>query len=635
VPRDPTYFDRWIELLELERGAQRQRYEEEKSQRSPGEQEARGLCLLGLESVQESIGLGGRWLVALERFDRRPLPARWHPGDVVEVQPHQTDAEKPLPGIVSRATRARVQIAFDRAPAAGALNGRLRVDLVPNDVTFGRARLAVERVQTLERGRERRVRELLLGNETPRFDRFIPFESPQPLNAEQLEAAGRAASAEDFFLIHGPPGTGKSAVLAAIASDCAAKGMSILATASSNAAVDHLLELCLDHGLKALRIGHPARVLPRLQEHTLDVLVEKHPDRQLSVELFLEAWELLGYAHRQRVQGRSRERFAKARRSSSEAHRLRDEARALEKKAVQSVLDGAQILCSTLANLEGGLLAERRFDIALVDEATQAIEPLSLWAFLKAPRVILAGDPQQLPPTVISTEAQHRGLGVSLFERLLADHGPSVKSMLREQYRMNEQIMRFPSDQFYGGELRASPWVANHTLSSLLRAGAKLDAPPVVFLDTAGKGFEERVDPASRSFLNDGEADLILGRAEALIGAGLAAADIGIIAPYSAQAFLLRERLSATEVEIDTVDAFQGREKEAILLSLTRSNRDGALGFLLDLRRMNVALTRARRHLFVVGDSATLGNHPFYQRFIGEVQAAGGYRSAWEWNSRG
>jgi superfamily I DNA and/or RNA helicase len=175
--------------------------------------------------------------------------------------------------------------------------------------------------------------------------------------------------------------------------------------------------------------------------------------------------------------------------------------------------------------------------------------------------------------------------------------------------------------------------VADRTLVDVLSPGAEVDAPPVLFLDTAGKGFEEQVEESTQSLYNTGEADLIVARVKALLAAGLSPRELAVITPYSAQAFQLRERVEAlsADVEVDTVDAFQGREKDAILVTLTRSNSEGQLGFLTHLRRMNVALTRARRHLFVVGDSATLSGNAFYARFIEYTQADGGYRSAWEW----
>lgn len=631
VPRTLSHFDDLLNLLQLERSEQRSRLEELRETLPLAELESRGLVLLNLEVTDDAVGLGGRFLLTFAREDRRWLPRRLDVGELVEVRPRRTEEVEPARGVVSRAARHELQVAFDRSPPQWIGEGLLRLDLVPNDVTFDRATSAVRRVRGWEKGKERDRREVLLGNAEARFERPPKLTPVRPLNPEQQDAVARALAAEDFFLVHGPPGTGKSTVLSEVARHAAASGARILATAASNAAVDHLLELCLEQGIPSIRVGHPARVLPHLAEHTLDLKVEDHPDRQVSRELFEEAYSLFGYANRQRKQGRSRERFSNARASSSEAKQLLDEARALEKKAIRAVLSRAQVVCATLSSLDSNVIAGEEFDLALVDEATQAIEPLTLIAFLRAPKVILAGDHKQLPPTVLSPQAARRGLSRSLFERLLEDHGEGVKRMLAEQYRMHQQIMSFPSREMYGGGLRAHPSVAERLLTEVLTPGAQLDAPPVLFLDTAGKGFEDEKAQSSDSRLNPGEAALVAQRARELLGLGLDPAELAIIAPYSAQAAHLRELVDDPRVEIDTVDAFQGREKDAVLLSLTRSNAEGAIGFLSDLRRMNVAITRPRRHLFVVGDSATLGGEPFYARFIETTQAEGGYRSAWEW----
>ncbi len=632
MPRDTTHFDGFARLLELEQQEVRARLDEQRRTLPLGELEARGLVLLDVESKEESIGFGGRSLVTFERADKRPLTTRLSPGDLVTASPRNAEVDAPPVGTVSRATRSQVQVAFDRPPPDWVAEGRLRLDVAANDVTFQRARDALARVAAMDQGQARDRREVLLGNAPPRFEKVPSFTPSRPLNPEQLDAVGLALSARDFALVHGPPGTGKSTVLAEVAVQHARAGRRLLCTAASNAAVDHLLELCLDAGLSAVRVGHPARVLPHLQEHTLDLLVEEHPDRKLAREWFEEAFELLGYARKQRTRGRSRERFANAREAAAEARKLMDDARRLERKAVASVLGGAQAVCATCAMLEGPVLAGQAFDVALLDEATQAVEPLSLLAFLKAPTVVLAGDPQQLPPTVLSLDAQRRGLGVSLFERLLCDHGDAVKRLLKEQHRMHEAVMQFSSKEMYRGQLRAHPAVAARTLGEVLREGVTVDAPPLLFLDTAGKGFEEGRAPGSESLLNEGEAGLVVARARSLLAAGLAPRELAVITPYRAQAALLRERLAdAPDVEVDTVDAFQGREKDAVLVSLVRSNAEQALGFLEDLRRMNVALTRARRHLFVVGDSATVTGHGYFARLVEHAQGLGGYRSAWEW----
>lgn len=630
MSRDAEHFQRFTRLLELERQAERARLTLQKQTLPLAELEARGLVVLDLETTEESVGLGGRHLVTFMHESKKRLTTRLGPGDILAVSPRKAAVDSPPTGTVVSATRTSVVVAFDRPPPQWMSEGRLRLDVTSNDVTFDRAKLALSKWQAMDSGQKRDRREVLLGNSPPRFDKPPAFTPHRALNPEQHEAVSLALSARDVALVHGPPGTGKSTVLSELASQWGHQGKRILCTAASNAAVDHLLELCLDAGLKAVRVGHPARVLPHLQEHTLDLLVEAHPDRVLARELFEDAFELLGYARKQRSRGRSRERFGNAREASAEASKMMDDARVLERKALKSILGGAEVVCATLSMLEGSVLRSEQFDVALFDEATQAIEPLSLLAFLKAPLVVMAGDPKQLAPTIISRDAQRQGLGTSLFERLLADYGDDVKRMLKEQYRMHETIMRFPSDETYGGQLRAHPSVAGRGLREVLKT--EIDAPPVLFLDTAGKGFDESKAPQTESLRNEGEAELVVARVRALVAAGLDPRELGVITPYRAQALWLREQLlDLTELEVDTVDAFQGREKDVIIVSLVRSNSEQQLGFLEDLRRLNVAITRPRRHLFVVGDSATLSSHPFYARWLEFTQSVTGYRSAWEW----
>jgi superfamily I DNA and/or RNA helicase len=236
---------------------------------------------------------------------------------------------------------------------------------------------------------------------------------------------------------------------------------------------------------------------------------------------------------------------------------------------------------------------------------------------LRAARVVLAGDHLQLPPTVLSPEAQD--LSLSLFERLAAAQ-PSAMVTLAEQHRMNDKIMRYPSDALYAGKLRAHPAVAGHAI----------DGAPLLFIDTAGRGFEEETPEDSESKLNPGEAELVAAQARALLDR-LSPSQIAVISPYDAQVQKIRALLAdVPDLEVDTVDGFQGREKDAVLVSLVRSNESGELGFCADIRRINVAITRARKKLIVVGDSATLARHPFYAGFVRYAESIGGWRSAWD-----
>ncbi len=327
-----------------------------------------------------------------------------------------------------------------------------------------------------------------------------------------------------------------------------------------------------------------------------------------------------------------------------EAKRLLADARMLERQAIESILDRAHVICATTSFNED-LLGDRWFDLAVIDEACQSTEPGCWVPLLRAEKVVLAGDPCQLPPTVISAEAAKAGFAVSLMEREMQLYGDHLTRLLTVQYRMHQQVMDFSSQEFYDGKLIAHPSVQQHLLSDLEPVVAnELTTQPVRFVDTAGAGWDEELEPDGESKRNPNEADWVLSLIERLIESGVYAQDIAIIAPYAAQVRLLRNQLLANiatgnsrltkrdyrDLEIDTVDGFQGREKEAVIITLVRSNEQNEIGFLADTRRMNVALTRARRSLFVIGDSATLGGNDFYRDFFEYVESIKAYHTVWE-----
>jgi predicted DNA helicase len=267
-----------------------------------------------------------------------------------------------------------------------------------------------------------------------------------------------------------------------------------------------------------------------------------------------------------------------------------------------------------------------------MDEASQATEPLSWIPITLAKKVVFAGDSSQLPPTIYSREAARRGLSVTLFERLKKVLPRELQTLLRIQYRMHETIMGFSSQQFYGGQLIADESVRTHTAGEMkgVHKGA-LTETPLVFIDTAGTGYEEVWNELLESRENEGEARLAIQVMQELGSSGIRSMDMAIITPYVAQVKLLRLLCPEKAVEIGSIDSFQGREKEAIILSLVRSNDRGEVGFLSDTRRMNVGMTRARRLLVVIGDSATISQHPFYHSFLDYIEHHRAHRSAWEW----
>ena len=293
------------------------------------------------------------------------------------------------------------------------------------------------------------------------------------------------------------------------------------------------------------------------------------------------------------------------------------------------MLDRAPVICSTLA-VPFDLLDDRWFDWAIVDEACQATEPATWVPMLRADRIVLAGDPFQLPPTILSVPAAEQGFSVSLLERLMQVHGASVTRMLTTQYRMHRDIMDFPSAEFYAGQLRADPSVETHQLAEIQTLEpVELFAGPTTFVDTAGAGWEEEVEPDGESRFNRCEAEWVARVVEKLLSGGCTSDQVAVIAPYAAQVRLLRDLCPEPSVEIDTVDGFQGREKDVVIITLVRSNAEGDVGFLQEIRRTNVAMTRARKKLIMIGDGATLSGHPFYQRLLEHFQSHDAWKSIW------
>ncbi len=605
-------------LLEAERDEERARLADARARLTLAEREARGLAIADVEAVEEG-SLAGRALVAYERRGKPIEGARIGTGALVTVRLRREPRPDEPSGVVARRSRGRVAVAFDEPPPDWAVDGRVVLELEPSPVTWERLSAGLRRMAGEE---GRRWRPLLTGT-APRFEpRPRGPELPCALNQEQRAALDLADRALDLALVHGPPGTGKTTVLVEVIRRAVARGERVLACAPSNLAVDNLLERLLAAGLDGVRVGHPARVLESLLDHTLEARTEAHERSRIAAGLVAEALALRRSASR-RKQRRGPGRFSEARVAEREARALLAEARELEARAQAEVLDAAPVVLATLTGLSGAGLAGRRFPLAVVDEATQAVEPAAWLALLRADRAVLAGDHLQLPPTVLSAAAQQGGLGISLFERLVALHGDAVKVTLTEQHRMNEAIMRFPSEALYGGALRAHPAVAHHAL----------DGAPLEVIDTSGRGFEEATPEGSDSRENEGEARLCAAEVERVLALGVAPADVAVISPYDGQVQRLRALLAARVeqgLEVDTVDGFQGREKEAVVVSLTRANQAGEVGFLADVRRMNVALTRARKKLVVVGDGATVARHPFYERFLQHAQATGAWRSAWD-----
>jgi superfamily I DNA and/or RNA helicase len=624
------HFTRLAELLELESQAETRQVVERVQRLPPAEAEASGLSLGDLVVQDGYPGLGGRFLLALVKRDRGPLPwTRLQAGSPVVLSPQGQGADAGWRGVVCEREERLLRVAFNEPPDEDGAAPLYRLDLAPDEAARLRQRQALERARSAQRERLAELRAVLLGEAEPAFGAPPDDEPLSPaLNESQREAVRFALSAADLAVIHGPPGTGKTTTVVELVRRAVRRGEKVLVCAPSNLAVDNVLERLLAHGENAVRLGHPARVLPQLRRHTLDLLVEHHADARQARKLVKEAFGLFRQAGKWT---RAKPEPGARRDMRQEARALLADARRLEALAVERVLDRAPILCSTTTGLDSEVVGQRRFDLLVLDEACQTTEPGCWIPLQRAGRVVLAGDHCQLPPTVLSPEAQRQGFGVSLLERLVGLYGARVTRRLDVQYRMHEDIMAFSSRELYEGALRADDSVKGHRLCDLPGvAPGPLTEAPVLFVDTAGAGYEEEQEPDGESRLNPREADLVVRKVRALLAAGVRAEDVGVIAPYSAQVRRLRRDLAEPGLEVDSVDGFQGREKEAVVLSLVRSNSEGEIGFLADVRRTNVALTRARRQLLVVGDSATLSVLPFYRRLFEHFEALGAYHTVWE-----
>lgn len=517
---------------------------------------------------------------------------------------------------------------------------RVHLDQAMRDVTFERGLQALDTLQNASR-EHASLRELAYGDPLE----TTPKPKPQDTDSHQFfdkslhhhqrlairHALPQKGESPPLTLIHGPPGTGKTRTLIELIAQAAHRGERVLATAASNLATDNLAERLMAHtSLRVVRIGHPARVSDAAIEATLDHQLERHPLFELA-----QGWMREAHAIRQRTWiklDRGNLSRDERRENLATASQLMRDARTQLRLAEEAILDRAQVVCVTASNARHRSLNRLDFDRVVLDEATQASDPVAWIALLQAPHLVLAGDPRQLPPTILS-ELARPTLSTTLFERLSA-RAPQHLIMLTEQHRMNTTLMSFPSEQSYEGKLTAHPDVASISLADLDQL---LPDPSregdILFMDTAGKGWEEERHETSQSLFNLEQARRTASEVRRLMSRGIDPRHVAIITPYSAQRALLaqelREEVEERGLEVASIDGFQGREKEVIVLDLVRSNTRGELGFLTDLRRINVALTRAKRFLMIVADSATLGDHPYYAALLDYIQAHGNWSSAW------
>jgi superfamily I DNA and/or RNA helicase len=519
----------------------------------------------------------------------------------------------------------------------------LGVDLMFDEMAYREMESAMKAVIKAENSRTAELRDVLLGSRLPVASHQLPitgdWKPATELNLSQWKALEKIISTQDVGNIHGPPGTGKTTTLVQAIKHTVHEEKQVLVCAPSNAAVDLLAEKLTEQGLQVLRIGHPARVTEQSLSKTLDAQIANHVHyKELRVlrkkmtqmrDMAFKYKRDFGYAERQQ-----------RKLLLQEAKEMKADADVLEFYIINDLLNKSDVIACTLVGSANNTLRGRRYKTVFIDEAGQALEPACWIPILRAERVIFAGDHFQLPPTIKSIEAAREGLAQTLFEKCIQQQ-PQTASMLQVQYRMHEDIMRFSSRYFYHDELIAHESVMHHAIQKTGGEGEPVSLLPIDFIDTAGCGFIEAQDSETLSRYNEEEAHLLIREIEKLIrevGTEDWAYTIGMITPYSAQVERLAKLAEASEeishitryVTINTVDAFQGQERDIIAISFVRSNDKSEVGFLSDIRRTNVAMTRARKKLIMVGDSATLGSHPFYTELLEYVQHKGFYKSGWE-----
>lgn len=481
------------------------------------------------------------------------------------------------------------------------------VQLYFDETTYRLMFEALDRVINAKGNRLAYLRDLFASRQKAETFSFDPIRFPW-LNPAQEQAVNNVLSAKDVAIVHGPPGTGKTTTLVEAIYETLRRENQVLVCAQSNMAVDWISERLVDRGVNVLRIGNPTKVNDKMLSFTYERRFADHPD-------YPQLWSIRE-AIRKLRQNRKRRRDEGY---HQKIERLKSRATELEIRINAELFGEARVIASTLAGSASRLLVGQKFGTLFIDEAAQALEPACWIAIRRASRVVLAGDHCQLPPTVKSIEALRGGLGTTLMERIVRQK-PDVVTLLKTQYRMNEQIMRFSSDWFYGGMVEAAPQI---------RFRGILDFDnPMAWIDTADVEGKEEFVGESFGRINRAEAQLTLDTLQEYftkIGKQRILderIDVGVISPYRAQVQLLRRLIKKKEffkpyrglISVNTVDGFQGQERDIIVISLVRANADGQIGFLSDLRRMNVAITRARMKLIILGDVQTMTRHPFYKK---------------------
>ncbi|THZ02057.1 DNA helicase [Aureobasidium pullulans] len=643
----PTFADKQLKLLAAELNAELEETALLTATHAPSTLARAGLAVLNLAISAQRTGLGGKSLLELSldpaiAGTETELPEHGlRVGDIVGVSEQPKGAEKKkerqdmekkqVQGVVVKVLREIIVVALDK-DEVDIPGGKLWLVKLANDVTYKRMNQTMNKLQKMPESEHSTLMRVLFGQSSavtvqPR-DMAKDLEWMDPsLNNSQKEAIKFALASSEVALIHGPPGTGKTHTLIELIRQCLKQGLRLLVCGPSNISVDNIVERLAPHKVPMVRLGHPARLLPGVLNHSLDILTRTSDAAALVKDIRNEMDDKQASIRKTR-NGRERKAIY------GEIKELRKEYRQREAKCVDGLVRESKVVLATLHGAGGFHLKNQHFDIVVVDEASQALEAQCWVPLLSsgASKLILAGDHLQLPPTIKSSNSKSIknkpkegqddvNLETTLFDRMLELYGDDIKRMLTIQYRMHEKINAFPSAALYESKLMAAESVKARLLKDLPYDVEETEDTnePVVFWDTQGGDFAEKTEddeaPKSKSSLlgesksNELEAAIVKKHVQSLVDAGVKPEDIAVVTPYNGQlavlSQLLKERFIG--IELGSIDGFQGREKEAVVVSLVRSNAEHEVGFLAEKRRLNVAMTRPKRHLCIVGDSETVG----------------------------
>lgn len=630
------------DLLFVEREEDFYQYKEQFLRASIEQRKKNGATWFPIQILSNELGYADYVHLEVERTNSLDMPHQFSAGKNVSLFSNKNpDEVQEISGTIKQCSKNKMKIIIhtDDLPD-WCYDGRLGVNIQFDDNSYIEMQKALDEVIGARNNRVAELREMIEGNDIPSFNKIDDSVLIPQLNNSQNKAVKHILSANDIAVVHGPPGTGKTTTIVQAIRLVLQSEKQILVCAPTNTAVDLITEKLIEQGINVLRVGHPARVSEGLLKATIDGQIQSHANYKDIKSLRKTAEEYFKMA------GKYKRTFGKedAKQRAlfyTEARNCIKESRLLEGYIVNSLFENAQVISCTPVASSNKALANKHFSTLFFDEASQALEAISWIPLLKCKRVIFSGDHFQLPPVVKSSKAKQEGLAETMLDRCIKHS--DISTLLTRQYRMHQHIMQFSNHYFYNNELEADATVKETVLS--LHEDSDILNSSVELIDTAGCSFDELQNSETLSLSNVGEANLIFKHLELLLQQYQFSEEqqnisIGIISPYKEQIELLKEKLvdfdysefPVSELAVKTIDGFQGEERDVIYISLVRSNEHSEIGFLSDIRRMNVALTRAKKKLVVIMDTSTIGNHPFYKSFIEYCEKNNFYKSAWEYN---